>query len=182
MSTVSDTIAVLPAGRWQVDTVHSQVGFAVELTGGTFRGSFSPVEATLEVDDYGHAQLTGSTRAENIKVQDENLNAHLLAPDFLDAERAPEISFVSEDVRVAGRDLAIAGELTIKGIGRPVELVGRIGEPIVDAYEREHLSLTVATTIDRTQFGLDWNVPLPSGEPALGNHVTLTAELHLIKA
>src|SRR5213080_4038926 len=116
MSTVGDTIAVLPAGTWQIDPVHSQVGFAVELTGGTFRGTFSPVEAALDVDGEGRARLTGSTRAEGIKVQDENLNAHLLAPDFLDAERAPVISFVSEDVRIAGRDVSAAGELTIKGI------------------------------------------------------------------
>jgi polyisoprenoid-binding protein YceI len=182
MSTVSQIRETLPAGTWQIDPVHSYVGFAVGMAGGIFRGSFSPVEAALVVEADGETRLTGSARAEHVKVQDENLTAHLLGPEFFDAEGAPEISFLSTDLRRAGSDVAAAGELTIKGTTRPVELDGTIGEPSVDAYGRERLALTLSTVIDRRQFGFDWNLDLPSGEPALANDVTLTAELHLIKA
>jgi polyisoprenoid-binding protein YceI len=182
MSTVSQVRETLPVGTWQVDSVHSHVGFAVDIVGGAFRGSFSPVEATLAVDEDGRARLTGSARAEHVRVQDENLNAHLLTPDFFDAERSPVISFASTDVRRAGSDVAAAGELTVKAVTRPIELTGTIGEPAVDAYGRERFLLTLSTVIDRRQFGIDWNAPLPNGEPSVANDVTLTAELHLIKA
>jgi polyisoprenoid-binding protein YceI len=182
MSTVSQIRETLPTGTWQIDAVHSHVGFALGMAGGTFRGTFSPVEATLSVDEDGRATLTGSARAEHVHVQDDNLQAHLLSPEFFDAERAPAITFASTDLRRAGDDLAAAGELTIKGVTQPVELAGRFSGPTVDAYGRERVALTLETAIDRRQFGIDWNADQPNGEPALAWDVTLTAELHLIKS
>jgi polyisoprenoid-binding protein YceI len=182
MSTITTTQQSLPTGTWQVDGAHSQVGFAVEYLVGTFRGSFSPVEATLEVGESGEAVLTGAARVENVKVQDENLTTHLLAPDFFDAERAPGISFVAADLRREGDLVSGTGELTIKGITQPVELQGTVSAPLTDPMGHERLGLKLAATIDRTQFGLDWNYPLPSGEQALANDVAITAELYLVKA
>src|SRR5205823_1040872 len=79
MSTLA-AIETLPSGTWQVDPVHSQVGFAVAYSGGTFRGTFAPVAATLEVDESGSTTLAGSAPVAGIRVQDENLAAHLLTP------------------------------------------------------------------------------------------------------
>jgi polyisoprenoid-binding protein YceI len=181
MSTIIQSPTTLPAGTWQVDPVHSQVGFAVEYMVGTFRGSFSPVDATLAVEN-GSATLTGSARAESIKVQDENLGTHLLSPDFFDAERTPELRFASNRISRDGDRLTITGELTIKGATLPVELEGSISDPVEDPYGRERIGLKLAGKVDRTQFGLNWNNPLPSGEPALANDVELAAELYLVKA
>jgi polyisoprenoid-binding protein YceI len=158
------------------------VGFAVKYMIGTFRGSFSPVEATLTVGEDGATELKGSTTAENIKVQDENLGTHLLSPDFFDAERTPVITFSAQQIARDGDDVAVNGELTIKGISKPVTLSGTITDPIQDAYGNDRIGLTLTTTVDRTEFGLNWNVPLPTGEPALANDVSLTAELYLTKA
>ena len=77
MSTVQSQTQSLPTGTWQLDPVHSQVGFAVKYMVGTFRGSFSPVAATLEVGADGTASLAGSAKAESVKVQEPNLVAHL---------------------------------------------------------------------------------------------------------
>jgi len=182
MSTIESTNATaLPAGTWQLDPVHSQVGIAVKYMVGTFRGSFSPVVATLAVDASGEASLTGSAKAESVKVQEPSLVAHLLSPDFFDAERAPELSFSSSDVRVDGGRIAVAGDLEIKGVTRPVTLEGEVGEQITDPYGRERIGITLAGTIDRTDFGINWNNPLPSGKSALANEVTLDAELYLVK-
>ena len=182
MSTVAQVPKTLPAGTWNVDPVHSHVDFAVEYLVGTFQGSFSPVEATLEVDENGVGTLRGSARVENVKVQDENLAAHLQAPDFFDAERTPEITFAARDMRASGKDLAVSGELTIKGEMHTVELRGTVSEPIDDPYGTTRFGLELETQIDRTAFGINWNNPLPSGEPALANDVTLTAKLSLVKA
>jgi polyisoprenoid-binding protein YceI len=181
MSTIESTHSVLPTGTWQLDPVHSRVGFAVKYMVGTFRGSFSPVEATLVVDPNGAAGLTGSARAENVKVQEPNLVAHLLTPDFFDAERSPELRFRSTDVRTEGDRVTVDGELEIKGVTRPVTLAGEVGEQITDPYGRERIGITLGGQIDRTEFGINWNNPLPSGKSALANEVALEAELYLVK-
>jgi polyisoprenoid-binding protein YceI len=182
MSTITETRESLPAGTWSLDPVHSQIGFAVDYVVGTFRGSFSPVEAKLDVGEDGSATLSGSAPVAGVKVQDENLNAHLQAPDFFDAERTPDISFSSTAVRRSGDEIAIAGDLTIKGITNPIEAEGTITDPADDPYGGVRFGLKLETTIDRTQFGLNWNNPLPNGEPSLANDVKLTAELYLVKA
>jgi polyisoprenoid-binding protein YceI len=179
MSTLAEQ--AIPIGTWRVDPAHSQVGFAIDYMGGTFRAGFSPVDVTLEVGEDGALSLTGSAAAESVKVQDENLNAHLLSPEFFDAERTPELRFRSREVRVEGREIAVAGELTVKGKPAGIDLAGTIGDPLTDAYGRERIGLTLGGTVDRTRLDLTWNLPLPSGEPALANDVALTAELYLVK-
>jgi polyisoprenoid-binding protein YceI len=181
LSTIESTTA-LPVGTWNVDPVHSQVGFAVQYVVGTFRGSFSPVDAKLEVAEDGSATLSGKAPVSGVKVQDENLEAHLQSPDFFDAENAPEIAFSSTSVTRNGEAVEIAGELRIRGVARPVTLSGTAGEQATDAFGQERFNLELATTIDRTEFGIDWNNPLPNGEPSLANDVALTAELYLVKA
>jgi len=93
MSTIAATSTAVPTGTWNIDPVHSQVGFAVEYMIGTFRGSFSPIEGALTAGDDGTTELKGSADATSVKVQDDNLGTHLLSPDFFDAERAPKITF-----------------------------------------------------------------------------------------
>ena len=182
MSTIAEARDTLPAGTWNVDASHSHVGFAVDYMIGTFRGSFSPVEATLAVAEDGTASLSGSTRVANVKVQDEALEAHLQSPEFFDAERTPELTFRSTEVSRSGETVTVRGELSIRGVALPVELNGTATEPITDPYGRERIGLTLSGAVDRTRFGLNWNNPLPSGEPALASRVTLTAELYLVKA
>jgi polyisoprenoid-binding protein YceI len=182
LSTITQTQTQLPTGTWGIDPVHSQVAFAVDYMVGTFRGSFSPVAGALAVGEDGAAELNGTAQATGINVQDENLSTHLLSPDFFDAERTPEIAFSATDVRRSGNEVNVNGELTIKGITKSVELAGTLSEPVQDAYGSDRIGLTLETTIDRTEFGLNWNLPLPNGKPALANDVTLTAALFLVKA
>lgn len=181
MSTVTHTQETLPTGTWTGDPVHSHVGFELGYATGTFRGTFAPFEARLDVDPDGNAVLVGEARADSVHVLDENLTAHLLAPDFFDAERAPVLRFVSGEIRRSGSDVSITGELTIKGVTAPVELEGTIGEAFPHPSGTERLPLELETTIDRRAFGIDWNMELPNGQPALANDVKLTAELFLVK-
>jgi polyisoprenoid-binding protein YceI len=165
----------LPTGTWQLDPVHSSIGFEIAYMGGTFRGQFRDVEATIADGD-----VTGSAEVASVDVKDENLAAHLQSPEFFDVERYPELRFASTEIDGA-EELTVRGEITIKGVTQPVELTGRATEPLNDAYGRERFGLTLETTVDRTAFGLSWNLPLPNGEPALSNDVTLVAELFFVK-
>jgi polyisoprenoid-binding protein YceI len=180
MSTVTAAPA-LESGTWQIDPVHSRVGFSVDYLAGTFHGSFAPFQATLIVADDGTAALSGLAHVESIQVQDENLAAHLASPEFFDAEQAPEITFASEGFQPDGAFVSVPGDLTIRGLARPVQLTGSISRPLVDPYGRTRVNIRLQTTVDRSAFGLDWNVPLPSGEAALGHEVTLEAELGFIR-
>ena len=181
MGTVTQTQEGALTGTWQLDPVHSNVAFAVDYMAGTFHGTFAPFDATLAVGEDGNAVLAGKAVVENVQVQDDNLAGHLQTPDFFDAEQAPEITFRSTSLTFDGPDVKVAGELAVRGVTRPVELTGSLGGPLVDPYGRERINLKLETAVDRTAFGIDWNAPLPTGEPALSNRVELTAELALVK-
>jgi polyisoprenoid-binding protein YceI len=172
---ITETQAV-PAGTWAVDQVHSTVGFAVGYMAGTFTGTFSDFDAVLN-----DCVLTGSAKVASVQVKDPNLEAHLQSPEFFDAERYPELTFESNAIERNSSRLRIAGEITIKGHTEPVEITGTITDPIADPYGGERFGLTLAAVIRRDEFGVSWNNPLPSGEPALSNDVTLIAELQLSK-
>lgn len=181
MTTLTSAQEGLASGTWQLDAVHSNVGFSVDYMAGSFAATFAPFDAALEIDGEGTIALRGSARADSVKVQDENLEAHLLSPEFFDAEQAPELTFASRSVEIAGRDVTISGDLTIKGLTQPVSLTGTVGGPVVDPYGRERVNLALSGVVDRSAFGLDWNVPLPGGEPALAKDVSVTAELALVR-
>jgi polyisoprenoid-binding protein YceI len=172
----------IPTGTWNADAAHSRVEFEVDYMTGNFRGSFSPFEATLEADPDAGISLRGSVNVTDVKVQDENLTAHLQSPDFFDAERAPRLTFESTAVEVDGDQITVAGTLAIREIEQPVELRGTLAAPLTDPYGRERIGLRLEGALDRTAFGIDWNAPLPSGEPALANEVRLGAELYLVQA
>jgi polyisoprenoid-binding protein YceI len=167
---------VVPTGTWSIDKVHSTIGFAIDYMAGTFQGSFGDVDAELS-----DGALRGKARVASIQVNDPNLAAHLQGPEFFDAERHPELAFESKEVRRDGDKLTIDGEITIKGHTEPVEITGVISEPINDPYGGERFGLKLETKVDRTKFGVNWNNPLPSGEPALADEVTLIAEVQLSK-
>ena len=176
MSSTIEQIA-LPTGTWKVDPVHSDLGFSVDYMSGTFRGTFSKFD--VEVVE---GQLRGRAEVSSVQVKDENLEAHLQSPDFFDAERHPQLRFESKSVRRDGERVTIDGEITIKGQTRPVEITGTVTDPISDPFGNERFGLRIQTAIDRTAFGVSWNNPLPSGEPALSNDVRIEAELQLVKA
>ncbi len=180
MSITTDTRQALPVGTWSLDPVHSTIGFEVDYLGGAFRGQFREVAAKLEAEGETSV-LTGSAKVASVDVKDENLAAHIQSPDFFDAERYPELSFESSEIARAGDQVTVRGGITIKGVEKPVELTGTIAEPIIDPYGRERISLKLDTTVDRTEFGVNWNVPLPDGKPALADEVSLAAELYFVK-
>jgi polyisoprenoid-binding protein YceI len=172
--------STIPAGTWQSDPVHSTVGFAVRHAVGTFRGGFGRFDASLS-DASGEPRLSGRVPVESVEVKDENLETHLLSPEFFDKDQTPEITFESSRVATDGDQLVVDGELTVKGVTKPVTARGGITGPIPGADGNDRLGIELETTVDRHDYALDWNMDMPDGSKILGDEVTLTVHLELIK-
>jgi polyisoprenoid-binding protein YceI len=164
------------AGQWRFAPVHSAAEFAVKYVVAKFRGSFGELDASL-VDGV----LSGSAKVASISVKDQNLYPHLQSPDFFDAEQHPEIRFRSTNIDIQGDQVELDGELEMKGNTRPIHATGTIEGPVEDAMGNTRLGFALETKIDRTEFGLNWNVDLPKGGPSLANEVVLTVELEFHK-
>jgi polyisoprenoid-binding protein YceI len=167
-------------GTYVLDPIHSSASFAVKhMVVSTFRGRFEKFDATLT-----DGKLVGTVDVGSIVVKDENLAAHLQSPEFFDAERHPELRFESSEIRPTGEgdEVVVDGELTIKGITKPVEARGTLEGPAVTFGDVNKVGLTLEAIIDRTEFGLNWNAPLPKGGFMLANDVTISVDLELAQA
>jgi len=166
-------------GTYAADPVHSSFGFTVLYQGvSLYRGTLEDVTATLS-----DGRLEGSAKAESISIRSpEQFRAHVLSPEFFDAERHPEVHFGSSelDLREDGTVTA-AGDLTIKGISKPVQATGTWTAPSPDAFGNTRAHLRLEAVVDRTDYEMHWNMSLPSGGQALGNDVTVSVELSLIE-
>jgi len=175
------TTATTPllSGTYTADPVHSSFGFAVRYQGvSLFKGTLSEVAATLT-----DGRLEGAAKVESISIRTpDQFRQHVLSAEFFDVENHPEVTFTSNDLDVREDGTAtVAGELTIKGITRPVVATGTWTAPAADAFGNARGHLNLEAVIDRTEFDINWNMALPSGGNVLANEVTLTVELSLIE-
>jgi polyisoprenoid-binding protein YceI len=179
--TTATTQELVPTGTWAVDDAHSSASFEVDHGGiSVFRGGFKPIEATLTSDDEG-LRLEGGVDVDTISIDDENIRPHLLSPDFFDVERNPRVTFRSTSIEGTADALAVSGELSMAGVSLPVEATGQVRGPVEFGPGIEKLSLSLETTIDRTAFGMNWQMELPGGGQALANDVRLVVELEFLK-
>ena len=173
----------IPSAVFTVDPAHSSVGFEVKHMGiATVRGRFGTFEG--KVDATGDAPLLeGSVDVATIDTGDANRDGHLKGPEFFDADQQPKITFHSTGTEVGGGgQITLAGEITIKGITKPIELTGEIAENGQDPWGNERIGLELATTIDRREFDLKWNQTLPNGNLLVANEVKLLLGVSAVKA
>jgi polyisoprenoid-binding protein YceI len=181
MSTITDSTSTI-TGDWELDVAHSTIAFSVKhMVVSTFRGRFERYRAQVETVD-GRSRLVGTVDADSIEVKNPDLAAHLLAPDFFDAERHPQLRFVSTRIAVDGDRVEVEGDLTIRGVTRAVRGAGAVTGPVEDPYGSTRLGVELEAVIDRREYGLEWNMPLPKGGFALGNDVKIAVNLEFTKA
>jgi polyisoprenoid-binding protein YceI len=173
----------ITTGKWSIDKVHSHLGFAVKhMVVATFRGSFDGYDGALTVGDDGALHLEGNVDVDSIVVKDENLAGHLKSPDFFDTAGYPQISFVSDDVRIdESGELEVHGDLTIKGNTHEVTGRGSFTGPHTDIAGNDKIGVELEAVIDRREYGLNWNAELPKGGFALDNDVKLQVSLELVR-
>jgi polyisoprenoid-binding protein YceI len=175
---MSTTLQQVPTGTYELDPVHSSFGFAVKHNGiSTFRGQFERVEAKLQ-----DGVLTGVAYVDSVKTPISQLKDHLLSPEFFNAAETPTIEFRSREIEVAADgSVELQGELTIRGVTHPLTARGTFGAA-VGLTGGEVLGFDLRASVDRREYGLSWQAPLPSGGDAVAWEVALEVHLELVKA
>lgn len=171
-------------GVFEADRNHSSFQFAVKhMKVSTFRASFGDVDARLIAGETGF-RLEGAARVESVSITDPpEFREHVVrSREFLDGDNHPELTFRSDQVELAEDGTAtVKGELTIKGIARPLTATGTHQPPIEDPYGLQRTALELRAVVDRRDWELDWQMPLPDGADVLGWEVELTIQLELIR-
>ena len=181
MTIVADTSVAIPTGSWTIDPVWSSLEFEVRKLGlMTVKGRVPGFSGTIHGGE--KPSIEGSVDVSSITTFDDTRDGHLQSPDFFDVARYPTLRFESTSVELLGDELVVEGKLTIRGVTKPVVLRGSYVGTAVDPYGNDRIGLELSTTVDRTEFGLEWNAPLPSGGFLLPNDVVLRAYFAAVRA
>ena len=167
---------------WKSDPTHTDVQFSAKhMMVTTVRGKFTDVDGTITLDEANPQASSGSftVRAASLNTGVEQRDGHLRSGDFFDADRYPDITFVSTaDEAKRGNDYAVTGDLTIRDVTKPVtfdvEFLGRY-----DGFEGRRAGFHATTRLNREDWGLTWNVTLETGGWLVGKEVKLEIDLAL---
>lgn len=177
------TLTEIPAGTFAVDPTHSNVGFEVRHMGiATVRGAFKQFAGNIESTG-DQATLSGTVEVSSIDTGESNRDGHLQSPEFFDAQQYPQISFKTTSTELGGGgEITLHGEITIKGITKPITLTGAVAENGQDPWGNERVGFEVEGKIDRREFDLKWNQTLPNGNLLVANEVKLVISVSAVKA
>jgi len=176
-------MSTLPAeltGTWDIDTTHSLVGFTVKhLVVATVRGHFGTFSGSATIDAANPENSSASLEIDvtSITTANETRDGHLQTGDFFEAETHPKITFQSTSAKVDGDDLVLVGDLTIKGISKQVEITWEFGGIAKDPWGNTKAGFEGTATIERKDWGLEYNAPLESGGFLIGDKVKLVLEI-----
>jgi polyisoprenoid-binding protein YceI len=171
--------------KMTIDTAHSGIHFAVRhMMFAKVRGAFTKWQGTLVYDpeDPAAGKVDVRIDAASIDTKEPKRDAHLRSPDFLSAERFPEIHFVSGRVDKHGDHYRVEGGLTLRGVTRPVTLEAEYLGTGKDPWGNERVAFEAKTRINRKDFGLTWNQALETGGILVGDEVEISLEIQAMKA
>jgi polyisoprenoid-binding protein YceI len=174
------SITELPAGTWNVDASHSELGFvARHLMVTKVRGQFKEFEGTVKVgDDLASSQVTAVVQLASVDTGSADRDNHLRSADFFDVENNPTMSFTSTDVSEG----ALTGDLTIKGVTRSVTFELDFNGLATDPWGNTKAGFEASTEINRKDFGLEWNVALEGGGVLVSEKIKINLDIQLVKA
>lgn len=167
----------LTDGTWAIDASHSEVGFQVRhLMVSKVRGSFASFSGSITVNG-DNAAVSVEIDPASINTRDENRDNHVRSGDFFDVENHPKWTFVSNSVKVSGSDITVAGDLTMRGVTKPVVLEGEFLGVNTDPWGNLKAAFEASTTVNRKDFGIEWNAPLETGGVLVGEDVKISLEV-----
>ena len=171
---------------WNIDPAHSAAEFKVRhMMISYVKGEFSGLSGAVKLDetDYTQSTVEVSIPAASVRTGDDKRDAHLKTADFFDIEKFSTLTFKSTNIRsTGGRDYAVTGDLTIRGVTKSVTFtVDNVSEPSNDPWGHQRIGLSASTKVNRKDFGLMWNTALESGGMLLGDEVTITLDVQIVK-
>ncbi len=171
--------------KWLVDPAHSEVHFKIKhLVISTVSGSFKKFEGNMESsnDDFTDAKINFTINSSSVDTNNEQRDGHLKADDFFNAEKFPEIKFVSTSIAKKSEDeYLLKGDLTIRDVTKPVELEVEYGGQTKDMYGQQKAGFDVTGKIDRQEFGLKWSAVTEAGGLVISNDVKLNMSIQFTK-
>jgi len=170
MDTQPDT--AIPTGTWTIDPTHSEVGFTARHLMSKVRGNFEKFEGTIVTGE--ETSATATIDLNSINTRDENRDTHLRSGDFFDVENTGPMTFTSSTVEKGGRGLLVAGDLTIKGVTKPVTLDVEFLGSETDPWGGTRVGFEASTELSRKVFGIDFNVPMDGGRLLVGDKISIT--------
>jgi polyisoprenoid-binding protein YceI len=185
-TTASGSTVATATTTWNIDPAHSSAEFKVKhMMISNVKGKFSGISGVLHRFEADHTRSTleVSIDASTVNTQDAQRDGHLKSPEFLHVEKFPAMTFKSTHIEQKGDGFAVTGDLTIHGETKPVILnVEEVSEPAKDPWGNTRIGLSATTKINRKDFGLTWNSTLEAGGVLVGEDVTITLDVELIKA
>ena len=179
----NDSSQGLTSGTWLLDMSHSEIGFSVRHAGiSKVRGRFTDASAEARVrESLADASLHATVKTASFDSGDANRDAHVRGADFFDVEKFPEMTFRATSVEGDGEDYTLTGDLTIRGITKPVELEVEFTGVAVDPFGATRAGFSAETEISRKDFGLTWNAALETGGFLVSDKVKINLEAALVK-
>ncbi len=174
----------LTTGTWTIDPMHSSVGFTVKhLMISKVRGSFQTFSGSVVVPEDRFASAVDVTiDPASVATGDANRDGHLRNGDFFDAETFPAWTFRSTGIRADGGDYKLAGELTMRGVTKPVELDVEFEGVTKDPYGNTKAGFSAAAELNRKEWGMEYNAALETGGVLIGEKVKLVLDIQLAKS
>lgn len=174
----------IPAGTYVIDPSHTEVGFVARHAMVTkVRGYFRAVEGQIVVaDEFANSSATATMKVDSVDTGNGDRDGHLKSADFFDAENTPEITFVSTGIKdVKGDEFTLVGDLTIKGITKPVELETEFNGAATDPFGNARIGFSAETEVEREDWGLTWNAALETGGVLVSKKIKLVLDVSAIK-
>ncbi|UJF27386.1 YceI family protein [Planococcus sp. 107-1] len=166
--------------KWTIDPAHSEIGFSVKhMMISKVKGSFESFEAVVEAneEDLNGALIDFKINVASINTNNEDRDNHLRSADFFDAETYPEIKFNANDITKKGTEYELTGDLTIKGVTRPVTFEVEYGGKGTNPWGQEVVAFSAEGKVNRRDFGLTWNQALETGGVLVGEDIKISLEL-----
>jgi polyisoprenoid-binding protein YceI len=170
-------------GVWTLDMSHSEIGFSVRHAGiSKVRGRFTDASAEARIGgSLAEASLHATVKTASFDSGDANRDGHVKGPDFFDVETFPEMTFRATSVEGDGEDYTLTGDLTIRGITKPIELEVEFTGVAVDPFGATRAGFSAEAEISRKEFGLTWNAALEAGGLLVSDKVKINVEAALVK-
>lgn len=175
--------AVAQAATWQIDATHSELSFRIRHYLTRVRGTFSKWSGSVTADPkaLNQGSVAVTIDAKSIDTNDERRDNHLRSPDFFATDSFPTLSFKSSKVEVKGESIKVYGDLTMRGITKPVVLEGTYNGVAKDAQGKERIGFEATTKINRLDHKVTWNRALEGGGAMLGDEVEISIQIEAVR-